>query len=73
MSSLNITLPPNVVEVIKSKWMERIVDFVLVPALLLYSLWLPPVSIGNRLFHLDYPQISEEGGTLNEAEHARSD
>ncbi|MFH1928968.1 MAG: cellulase family glycosylhydrolase [Chloroflexota bacterium] len=71
MSSLNMTLPPNVVEVIKSKWMERIVDFVLVPALLFYSLWLPPVSIGNRLFHLDYPQISEEGGILNELNGAR--
>ena len=57
MSTLQLPLSPGVKKAIKSKWLERVVDFILVPVLLLYSLWLPPVSLGNRLFHLDYPQI----------------
>jgi len=71
MTSLSEALPPNVKEAIKSKWMQRIVDFVLVPILLLYSLWLPPVSIGNRLFHLHYSRITGDGGVVHELSGAR--
>jgi len=58
-------------EILKSKWLERVVNFVIVPALLLYSLWLPPASVGLRVFHLDYPSITEEGGTIREPGGAR--
>ena len=34
-------------------------------ALLILSLWLPPFSLGNRLFHWDVPLVrSDEGGTV---------
>jgi len=57
---------------IRSKWTERIVAFVLIPALLLYSLWLPPVSIGTRLFHMDYPLVTpNEGGDIPGPDGAR--
>jgi len=53
-----------IVSLIRSKWTARIVDFVLVPALLLLSLWLPPVNLGAKLFHTDYPLATAEGGTV---------
>jgi len=59
---------------IKDKWTERIVCLVLVPILLLYSLWLPPVQLGARLFHNHYPLITpDEGGTVLGPEGARLD
>ncbi|MBN1402758.1 MAG: cellulase family glycosylhydrolase [Anaerolineae bacterium] len=64
--------PSSLVELFKSKWAERLVDLVLVPALLIYSLWLPPAAIGIRLFHMDYPLITpEEGGLIASADGAR--
>ena len=57
--------PNALTALIRNKWTERILAFVVIPALLLYSLWLPPVSIGNRLFHLDYPLVTPgEGGDI---------
>ena len=44
--------------------MLRLVLFVLVPVLIFAVLWLPPFSLGNRLFHLDYPLITANGGGL---------
>ena len=54
--------PSAFASLVKSKWTERVVDLILVPLLLLYSLWLPPASIGVRLFHLDQPLITPDGG-----------
>ena len=34
--------------------------------LILISLWLPPFSIGSRVFNLDAPAISKEGGIVTE-------
>jgi len=47
-------------------WAERAIKFVLVPVLLLCSLWLPPVSLGVRLFHIDLPQVTAAGGVVGE-------
>jgi len=59
---------------IKSKWTERTVYLVLVPALLLYSLWLPPAQLGVRLFHTHYPVITpDEGGVVSGPQGARLD
>ncbi|MBM3190963.1 MAG: hypothetical protein FJZ90_19875, partial [Chloroflexi bacterium] len=50
---------------LRSTWFLRVVELVLVPALLVYSLWLPPASLGSRLFSDGYPVISaREGGTV---------
>lgn len=50
---------------IKSKRAERIVDLILVPILLVYSLLLPPASLGARILNSDYSLITqEEGGTV---------
>lgn len=57
--------------VLSNPWAERGVKFVLVPALLLCSLWLPPVSLGVRLFHTDLPQITSRGGVVGEEGGAR--
>jgi hypothetical protein len=60
------------VALIRSKWTERVLTFVLIPALLLYSLWLPPVSLGARLFHTDYPLVTpDKGGDLTTTDGAR--
>ncbi len=50
--------------VLRNPWTIRILRFVLVPALLLCSLWLPPISLGVRVFHTDYPLISRNGGSV---------
>lgn len=50
---------------INSKWTDRIVNFMLVPAVLVYSLWLPPAALGQRLFHSDLPLVTpDKGGTI---------
>ncbi|MGC8786387.1 MAG: hypothetical protein ACP5Q1_03060 [Anaerolineae bacterium] len=38
--------------------------YTLAVALLVVSLWLPPFSVGNRVFHYDYPVIPKTGGVL---------
>ncbi len=59
---------------IKSKWTDRIVYLVLVPALLLYSSWLPPAQLGARLFHTHYPAITpDEGGVVSGPQGASLD
>lgn len=47
---------------VRNKWTQRIVYLLIIPALLLYALWLPPASLGARLFHTDYPVITPDGG-----------
>ncbi|MHB1357492.1 MAG: glycosyl hydrolase family 18 protein [Anaerolineae bacterium] len=42
----------------------RIALFVAVPILVLVALWLPPFSLGNRLFHLDLPLVTAKDGGL---------
>jgi hypothetical protein len=49
---------------IRNKWTIRIVDFVLVPALIFLALWLPPVNLGARLFHTDLPLATAEGAVV---------
>ncbi|MDI7277604.1 MAG: hypothetical protein QME94_16625 [Anaerolineae bacterium] len=61
----------RLVAALRSPRVERIVKFGLVPALLLCSLWLPPVSLGVRIFHTDYPLITAKGGTVQESTGAR--
>lgn len=51
---------------LRNPWIERIICFIVAPALLLCSLWLPPVSLGVRVFHLDCPQITPKGGTVGQ-------
>ena len=59
-------------ELVRDKWTQRIVYLILVPALLLYALWLPPMSLGARLFHTDYPLVTpDEGGLVPGPEGAR--
>lgn len=53
--------------VLRSPWTERSIKFVVVPVLLLCGLWLPPVSLGVRLFHIDLPQITASGGSVGQA------
>ena len=57
---------------IKNRWTERVVDLILVPVLLITSLWLPPVSIGARFFNADYPLVTpDEGGIVPGPDGAR--
>jgi len=59
------TFKMAIVSFLKSKWTERVVDLVLVPALLIYSLWLPPASLGSRLGERGFQSLSpKEGGTV---------
>lgn len=47
------------------KWIERVITFVLVPVLLIYSVLLPPLSLGVRLFGGGATSISpKEGGEV---------
>lgn len=57
--------------VLRSPWAGKAVRYVLVPVLLLASLWLPPFSLGVRLFHTDYPQVGAAGGTVAAANGAK--
>ena len=52
------------VSLIRSKKTERVVDFILVPLLLVSSMWLPPTSLGARLFHTDYPIVTPKEGAV---------
>ncbi len=59
--------PTRFLSLLKHKWTERIVYYALVPALLLYSLWLPPASVSTRVFHMDYPLVTRaQGGTVTD-------
>ena len=51
---------------VRSKWTERLLHLFLVPILLVYSLWLPPASMGVRLFHTDYSLVTPEEGGIAE-------
>ena len=46
----------------KHQWTERIINLLLVPVLLLGSLWLPPASCGTRLFSPTYAVATAEEG-----------
>ncbi|MBC7234565.1 MAG: cellulase family glycosylhydrolase [Chloroflexi bacterium] len=56
---------------LKHPWAERIVSLVLVPVLLISSLWLPPISLGARLFHTDLPLVTPGGGVIQGPHGAR--
>jgi hypothetical protein len=45
---------------LNSRWTQRIVDLILVPVLLIYSVWLPPASVGARLFPSDFDAIAPD-------------
>ena len=54
-----------------SGWLEqkrnsRIIDFVVIPGLLVLALLLPPISIGQRISDLGATQISTAGGTISD-------
>ncbi len=42
----------------------RVAIYALAAILLLCGLWLPPISLGNRLFHLNYPLVTANGGSV---------
>ncbi|NLD74429.1 MAG: hypothetical protein GX649_17135, partial [Chloroflexi bacterium] len=46
----------------RTRWISRAVDFIIVPALILLALWLPPASLGERLFAPDMPRFTPEAG-----------
>ena len=48
----------------RTRWPERITYYMLVPVLLLLSLWLPPISLRTRVFHLDDPLITPDRGGI---------
>jgi spore germination protein YaaH len=39
--------------------------------LLVLSMWLPPLSAGTRLLHMDYPAISQAGGAVSTTDGAQ--
>ena len=47
----------------RARWISRAIDFVIVPALFLFALWLPPVSLGERLFGSDSSGVTTGKGT----------
>jgi hypothetical protein len=56
---------PSRSPVLRAKWLERAVDFVLVPVLVLVALWLPPASLGERLLGRGMtPITAEDGGVV---------
>ena len=46
--------PSKLAKFLQSKRTQQIIEFVLVPLLLLSSLFLPPAALGDRLFHWDH-------------------
>ena len=48
----------------RNKRLEKIVTFVLVPILLIYSVFLPPLSLGNRLFSTNRHSVTADKGGL---------
>ncbi|MFH1085426.1 MAG: beta-galactosidase [Chloroflexota bacterium] len=62
---MNSPRPRSLAWLLKSKVAGRVIDLVLVPALLFYSLWLPPASMGARFFPSDYQTVTPKtGGTV---------
>jgi len=49
---------------LESKWGGRILNFLIIPALLIASLLLPPISVGQRLLEAGYVEIPETGGAV---------
>ncbi len=62
---------PSRSSVLRAKWLERAVDFVLVPVLVLFALWLPPASLGERFLGRGMtPITAEDGGVVSGPEGA---
>ncbi len=57
-------------DIVNHPWTERIIALALIPVLIL-SLFLPPASLGVRLFGAGMPQLTPEGGVLEGPHGAR--
>lgn len=54
--------PSSWVALVRNKWFGRVINFVIVPLLVIAALCLPPFSIPKSLFHLDYPLVTPKNG-----------
>ncbi|NLE75247.1 MAG: cellulase family glycosylhydrolase, partial [Chloroflexi bacterium] len=52
--------------ILDGKWTSRIINFVLIPGLLLAALWLPPVALPERVLSAGFVEIGPEGGSVVE-------
>ncbi|MDQ7030025.1 MAG: hypothetical protein Q9O62_09750 [Ardenticatenia bacterium] len=51
---------------LESRATSLILSFIVIPALLVAALWLPPISIGERVLDNEFVAIPESGGSVND-------
>ena len=54
----------NLEALVEGRWAGRIVAFVMIPALLMASLLLPPIALPERLLSVGYTTITKAGGSV---------
>ena len=64
MTATGFTRPSRLARWLESKRSGRIINFVVIPVLLIAALLLPPISIIERLAGLGTTRITEAGGTI---------
>ncbi len=57
--------------VLESRVGGVVINFVLIPLLILSALLLPPISLADRLFSLGYESIGREGGAIQDPDGTR--
>ncbi len=66
MTAIGTTRPSRLTRWLEGKRSGRIINFVVIPALVIAILLLPPISAVQRVTDLGTTQISEAGGTLTD-------
>ncbi len=64
MTATESDRPSGLARVLENKGSARIINFVVIPLLVLAVLLLPPISIGQKIADLGSTRITEEGGTI---------
>ncbi|MCG3209098.1 MAG: hypothetical protein FOGNACKC_02717 [Anaerolineae bacterium] len=52
--------------IIEGKWSGLFVNIIIIPAIVLFVLFLPPISLGSRLMSIGYTKIGTGGATLQQ-------
>jgi len=64
MAVMDYPKPSRLTTWLEGKREKRIINFVVIPILLIIALLLPPFSIVDRIMGIGYQRIGEDGGTL---------
>ena len=65
------SLSDTISTVTKGKWISRIINFVLIPLLILAALLLPPISLRDRILEAGYTVINQDNWWVEDPDGTR--